>query len=154
MTLKEFSQLYYDKMYEGSKVPLHAQLRKQFRDGSANELTNAILAYFKFKGIVAARQASEGRYLQEKKVTNVIGQTITVERGRYIPRDKKAKGSGDITVTLPPYGRRLDIEVKYGKDRQSDVQKAFQTSLESMGGLYIIVKTWQDFYDQINKLIK
>ena len=74
------------------------------------------------------------------------------EKGMYIPRSKAAKGSGDITVILPPLGRRLDVEVKYGKDRQSDDQKRFQSELEAMGGLYIIVRTWEDFMHQIVKI--
>ncbi len=154
MTLKEFSQLYYDHLYKDSTVPVHAQPRKVFKESSANELTKTILAYFKMVGIEAWRQASEGRYLQEKKIKNVLGQSITVEKGRFIPRSKKTKGSGDISCILPPNGRRLEIEIKYGRDVQSDDQKDFQRRIEAMRAKYVIVKTWDGFWNDIGSKLR
>lgn len=154
MSLREFSKTYHDWKYQGSTVPAHARPFKTFSQGSANDLTKAVLAYFEMKGIKAWRQASEGRYIPEVKQTNVIGQTITTRKGKFIPRSKGAKGSGDITVTLPPLGRRLEIEIKYGKDRQSPDQKQFQAEIEAMGALYMIVKTWEGFILEIEKVLE
>lgn len=46
----------------------------------------------------------------------------------------------------------IKIEVKIGKDRQSLAQKEYQKSIESVGGLYWIVKDFNMFltlYDLI-----
>ncbi|KAF2380358.1 hypothetical protein BSN82_16780, partial [Acinetobacter baylyi] len=48
-------------------------------------------------------------------------------------------GSADISATIK--GRSVKIEVKYGKDRQSQAQKDYQKAIEKAGGTYIIVKT-------------
>jgi len=149
MTLRELAEQIAAKRY--AKIPKHAWKNVKFSDSGANELTKAILAYFELKGIKAWRQASEGRFIQGKEYKDMYGRSVR-EKGMYIPRSKAAKGSGDITVILPPLGRRLDVEVKYGKDRQSDDQKRFQSELEAMGGLYIIVRTWEDFMHQIVKI--
>jgi len=149
MTLKELAQALVNKKY--SHIPEHARPVVKYRDGTANELTKAILAYFELRGWKAFRQASEGRYLPEQKVKNVLGQQVTVKKGMYIPRSRGAKGSGDISGALPPHGTRIEIEIKIGKDRQSDVQKEFQAEIEAMGAIYMIVRTWQDFIFQISK---
>jgi hypothetical protein len=48
------------------------------------------------------------------------------------------------TVYSQPYdvtfGMRLEIEVKVGRDKQSDEQKGFQSMIESLGGIYIIAR--------------
>lgn len=154
MTIKEFSALY--NRWRASKrpnVPLHAQPQKSFSDKSANDLTMAIICFFEMKEIKAMRQSSEGRYLPGSTVTNVIGQRIT-QKGTWIPRSKAGVGQGDIRVVLPPYGRTLEIEVKFGKDRPSEQQKRYRQQLEQMGGIYFIVKTWDDFDFQIQPLLK
>ena len=150
MTLRELAEQIAAKRY--ANIPKHAWKIVKFSDSGANELSKAILGYFELKGIKANRQSSEGRYIQGKEYTDWAGRKKR-ENGKYIQRSKASVGSGDITVTLPPLGRRLDIEVKYGKDRQSDVQKKFQSELEAMGGIYIIVRTWEDFYHQITKIV-
>lgn len=151
MTIKAFSELYNNTKY--ATIPEHARPNRQFKENSANELTKAVLAWFELNKIHAFRQSSEGRYLAPKTVTNVIGKVITLGTGKYIPRSKGAKGSADIAATIPPLGRRLEVEIKYGKDRQSDFQKDFQKEVESMGGIYIIVKTWDGFLYDINRII-
>lgn len=150
MTLKQLASLYAEKEY--SKVPEHARPVKKFSDGSANDLTTAVLAYFHLKGWLAWRTPSEGRYLPEKRIKNVLGQSIVVGKGIFIPRGKASLGIGDISIIRPPNGQMISLEVKYGKDRQSDDQKKWQASLESMGGIYLIAKTWDDFYQQIKGL--
>lgn len=154
MTLKELSAAYNnrsDSRYP--HVPTYAKTQKQFSDGSTNELRDAILAYFDIKGIKAWPVATEGRYIAEKWEANVIGQKVQTQKGMYIPRSKKAVGVGDIAVVLPPNGQYLSIEQKRGSDRQREGQSEFQREIEAMGALYIIVKTWEDFMDQIMKIL-
>jgi hypothetical protein len=48
----------------------------------------------------------------------------------------------------------VKIEIKYGKDRQSDVQKEYQASIERAGGVYIIVRTFYEFVVWYDKFIQ
>lgn len=152
MTLKQLAAAYTDMRYKDSTVPQYGRPSQHFSDKSANDLTKAILAWFEVKKIKAWRQSSEGRFLPGTTTTNVIGQRIT-QKGKFIPRAGGAVGSADITCTIPPLGRRLELEIKFGKDRQSDAQKTFQTEIEAMGAIYIIVKTWPDFIEQIKRYV-
>jgi len=154
MTLRELSTAYNnrsDSRYPS--VPVYAKTQKTFTDNSTNELRDAILAYFDLKGIKAWPVATEGRYIAEKWEANTIGQKVQTQKGMYIPRSKKAVGVADIAVVLPPKGRYLAIEQKLGSDRQREGQKEFQQAIEAMGGLYIIVKTWEDFIFQVEKIL-
>jgi hypothetical protein len=50
-------------------------------------------------------------------------------------------GQADLSGIIGPHGVRLEIEIKAGKDRQSDEQIAFQEMIERRGGVYIIAGT-------------
>ncbi len=153
MTLKELSTILHQlECIKHPGMPTYAVPRKTFTDKTSNGLQNAILAYCKHKGIKAWRQRSEGRYIAERRETNVIGHSIVVQKGQYIPLGKSGgKGAGDIQITLPPHGKSLHIEVKIGRDKQRPAQIEFQRDHEASGGLYWIVKTWDEFfYKMIN----
>lgn len=49
-------------------------------------------------------------------------------------------GEADIDGILGPYGIWLSIEVKAGKDRQSEAQRTFQRMIEAHGGIYLIAR--------------
>lgn len=68
----------------------------------------------------------------------------------YIPGTSR-NGTADISATIQ--GRSVKIEVKIGKDRQSDVQLSYQKEVERAGGIYYIAKDFQSFYDWVNQLI-
>ncbi len=151
MSLKEFSELYNNTKY--ATIPEHARPNRQFKENSANELTKAILFYFEFYGIKAWRESSDGRYLAPKTVQNVMGKTVTLGKGTYIPRSKGAKGLGDISAVMKG-GVFTSWEIKYGKDKQSEVQKATQKEIEESGGKYYIVRNWNSFIFQVTPLMK
>lgn len=58
---------------------------------------------------------------------------------RTRPRMFGAVGLPDIDGILPD-GRRLGVEVKWGKDRQSDEQKVCQAVHDARGGVYIVAR--------------
>jgi hypothetical protein len=58
-------------------------------------------------------------------------------------------GSADISATI--YGRSVKIEVKIGKDRQSEAQKNYQAMIERSGGTYIIAKDFDSFLEWLDK---
>lgn len=55
-------------------------------------------------------------------------------------------GQADLSGIIGPDGRRLEIEIKVGKDRQSLKQRAFDQMIISLGGLYIIASTADECY--------
>lgn len=151
MTLRQLASSYTDMKYKDSTVPQYGRPSHHFSDKSANDLTKAILAFFEIKHIKAWRQASEGRFLPGTTTTNVIGQRIT-QKGKFIPRSGGAVGIGDISAICKG-GLFVSIEIKYGKDKQSDKQKDFQKEIEDSGGKYIIVRTWDGFIHDITPLL-
>lgn len=148
MTLKDLSNAVMKKKYAGSSIPEHAWVKTSFSDGSANELTKAVLAYLSLKGHYARRLSSEGRYRPGKEFEDVLGHKKQLG-GQWIAGSNT--GMADIFVVLNPSGRFLGVEVKYGKDRQGPDQKEFEDEVKNAGGLYILIRTWDDFYFQINK---
>lgn len=155
MTLKELATGIANIRH--ANIPEHARPKMKFSDATANDLTTAILAYFslaKLKGYKcrAWRQPSEGRYLPEKWETNVVGQRIQTSKGIFIPRDKNAKGAGDILAIVS--GKFISLEIKIGKDRQSEVQGEFEMDITDAGGLYFIVRNWDSFILQVQPWIR
>jgi hypothetical protein len=150
MTLKELIQAEHQRKIAKSSMPAAYVPRPRLTDKTANGLTNCIITFFDLKGIKSWRQNSTGRYQREVRATNVIGQTITLQKGRYIPA-AGGKGAGDITAVIK--GIFTSIEVKIGKDRMRESQKEFKADLEKSGGVYLVVKTWDDFYFQISKYV-
>lgn len=63
-------------------------------------------------------------------------------------------GGGDLSGVIGPHdgkpgGRRCEIEVKAGKDQQSDEQRAFMAMCQKMGGLYIVARSLEDVVDAL-----
>jgi hypothetical protein len=58
-------------------------------------------------------------------------------------------GTADISATIR--GRSVKIEVKIGRDRQSDAQKRYQASIEAAGGIYYIARNIDDFMQWYNQ---
>jgi len=55
------------------------------------------------------------------------------------------KGSADISATVQ--GKSVKIEIKWGHDRQSPSQAKYQSEIEKASGIYIIVHTFDEFYN-------
>lgn len=62
-------------------------------------------------------------------------------------------GQGDIGGVIGPRGKILQVEIKVGKDRQSPKQIAFQSMIESLGGVYIIARELDEALRQIQTII-
>jgi hypothetical protein len=142
MTLKDLTEarFQYD-LAKHPNVPEHGRYRKVYSDKTANGLTLAILDFCTIQGIMCQRTGSEGRFRNGATVVDVIGRTRQM-KGMWLPGHNV--GQGDLQIVLK--GRIYSIEVKIGRDTQSEVQKEFQSRLERAGGIYVIVKSWEDFY--------
>ena len=115
-------------------------LLTDWNDNSANSLTKSIEFYINANGFQAERINTMGVYREGKKIQ--VGENSRQLKGKWTP-STSTKGSADISATIR--GRSVKIEVKYGKDKQSEVQKRYQESIEQAGGTYYIARTFDEF---------
>jgi hypothetical protein len=103
-----------------------------------------VIAYITYKGGQAERISSQGQYREGAKIQVGTGEIAYHKQlpGKWTP-GQSTKGTADISSTIR--GRSVKIEIKYGKDVQSQVQKEYQASIERAGGVYIIVRTFDEF---------
>lgn len=104
-----------------------------FSDENANELTKSIVAHIYCHGGFAARINSMGTYKQNE--------------GRYIKSGSR-NGMADVNACIS--GRHIQIEVKFGHDKPRPAQLQVQKEVENAGGVYLFVKTFDDYLSQID----
>ena len=151
-SIKDFEMAQLAKLLERlpASYPRNAVVHPSYSDTSANGLTRLILDYCKAHGWHAERINTEGRVIDgRKEVTDILGHRRTIGSVKRIPT-AGMKGSADIHILKG--GTAIYCEVKIGKDRQSEAQKAFQASVEESGGHYIIARDFDDFLNNINSL--
>jgi len=140
--IEEIERDYLQEKYPA--VPLTALARTKWNDKTANGLTQCIVKFLDMSGHQAERINTMGVYRGPKKVRDVDGITRNIGKGRYT-KSTGTKGSADISATIN--GKSVKIEVKIGKDRQSEDQKIYQAAIERAGGLYFIAKNFDDFLE-------
>ena len=123
----------------------------EWTDNSANSLTNSIIFYINATGNQAERIGNQGQYREGAKIQVGTGEIAYTKQlpGKWTP-GQGTKGTADISATIN--GKSVKIEVKYGRDRQSDVQKDYQNKIETAGGIYYIARdfdTFVEWYDNI-----
>lgn len=124
-------------------VPAHAMPLKSYSDKTANGLATAILDFCgNTPGVFAVRNGSEGRYRPGEVVTDVIGRQRQM-KGTWLPGHKT--GSADVEITIG--GRIYNVEIKIGEDRQRPDQVKYMNNVRAAGGVYEIVKSWEEFYN-------
>ena len=120
-------------------------VKKKWDDKTANGLTKAITSFIQFNGYQAERINTMGVARENKRTDGkVIGVTWT--------KGTTTAGSADISATIR--GRSVKIEVKVGKDRQSDAQKRYQESIERAGGVYLIARYFDSFVEWFDKYVQ
>lgn len=119
-------------------------IRKKYSDKTANELTKSIITYIQLMGGQAERISTTGRVIDNRTTyTDVVGFKRTIGTTKWIP-GTTTKGSADISATIQ--GKSVKIEVKIGKDKQSNAQIKYQAEVEKSGGIYYIARNFEDFY--------
>lgn len=126
---------------------------------SANDLTAMLLVEIPkaVPGARAWRMSVGGAY----PIQSVAPLVSAVNRGdlkaardictRMHPRHFGApNGSPDIDGILPD-GRRLGVEVKWGKDKQSDEQKVCQTIYDARGAIYIVARDMDQAIEELKR---
>jgi hypothetical protein len=146
--LIELKRQHYRNQYPS--MPEHTIPHPQYTDKTANGLTKCIIEYINLIGGQAERISSTGRYIDKRKTyVDVIGFTRQIGSGEWI-KGSGTKGTADISATYN--GRSIKIEVKIGKDRMSEAQHLYRESIEKAGGVYIIAKTFEQFYNDFSSL--
>lgn len=122
---------------------------RKYRDDSANGLTKCIIHFLTFKGHQAERISNTGRFIDGRQTfTDVLGNRRTVGRTTWIP-GTGTNGTADISATIA--GKSVKIEIKIGRDRQSEDQKRYQEKVEASGGLYVIARGFEEFFQWYNQ---
>lgn len=116
-------------------IPVECLAKRTFRDDSANGLTKCIIAYLTLNKAFCSRINNTGVY--------------DTKLQQYRPSTSR-KGLADIFATAN--GRSLMIEVKYGKDRQSEDQKKIETDQTESGGLYYVARDFASFKNWFDTL--
>jgi hypothetical protein len=118
--------------------------RPGYKDKTANQLTQSIIAWIRLQGQQAERIAVTGRMIDRRKVvTDSMGFRRQIGSTEWI-KSSMQQGTADISSTIR--GRSVKIEVKIQHDKQSAAQRTYQHQVEASGGLYYIAKDFQSFY--------
>jgi hypothetical protein len=134
------------------RMPKEYVAKKTYTDKTANGLTKCIIDWIKANGYQAERISNTGRYIDNSKiVTDSMGFQKKIGSGQYI-KGTGTNGTADISATIK--GRSIKCEVKIGADRQSEAQKKYQEDIEKAGGIYIIVKDFDEFMNFYKKFIE
>lgn len=122
---------------------------RRFKDNSANALTKAIITFLRLKGWQSERINCSGRRIDSTKVvSDVLGDFRQIGSVKWLPTSGQ-RGTADISATI--HGRAVKLEVKQ-KDRQSPDQKKYQADIEKAGGIYKIVRSFEEFLNFYNEL--
>jgi hypothetical protein len=147
--LKQLKQAEQRKLYPN--VPEYAMKPIKYEDKTSNGLTKAVIDWLNLSCHMAERSSNEGRVIDNRKTyTDTVGFTKTIGTVKRIP-SSGTKGTSDIKATIG--GRMVAIEVKIGKDRQSEAQRQYQERIEKAGGIYWIVKSFEDFHKKYTSLL-
>jgi hypothetical protein len=132
-----------------TKMPPAYVPRDTFKVNTANGLTKACVTWINLNGGLAERISSTGRMIDNTKVvTNVIGQQYRIGSIGYIPGTTR-NGTADVAATFRNKAGQVvswKIEIKIGADRQSPAQKKYQEDTERAGGVYSLIRTYDQFY--------
>lgn len=118
---------------------------RKHRDDTASGLTRCIIGYLKYRGWQAERINTMGIPIDRRRqVTDTLGHNHTIGSVQW-RRGGGTVGSADISATIA--GLSVKIEVKIGKDRQSDAQRLYQQQVEKAGGIYYLAHDFTTFLD-------
>ena len=125
----------YD-MIQGIFVETPPAPKRTKNTSTTNALTAQISNYVSLRGGYAMRINVSGFYRQD------VG---------YI-KSGSTVGVSDLIAVVN--GRLIAIEIKTGKDTQSEAQKAVQAKIEASKGVYLIAHTFEQFRAEFDAILK
>ena len=151
--IKRLKDLYMVEHYRKlPSIPPQCRVAPKYRDKTANNLTKCIISFLKLNQWQAERINVMGRPIDRRRiVTDCIGRKKQIGSLQFIPSGS-TPGSADISATIA--GRSVKIEVKVGRDRQSEAQKEYQQKVEAAGGFYYIACSLSGFLEFYDKFIE
>ncbi|MBP2281953.1 hypothetical protein H4V97_000271 [Flavobacterium sp. CG_23.5] len=149
--IKALEQLAFENLKNKfPSFPFHP--KPKYNDNTTNQLTKAVIAYIQLKGGQAERVNSTGFMKDNRKnSTDILGRTRSIGSTKWIPGTGKT-GTSDIHSVIN--GKSVKIEIKCAAtadNKQSEGQIAYQKAIKAAGGIYLIVRTFQDFYLWLNE---
>lgn len=133
-------------------VPDIALPKIEYNERTSNGLTKCILDFVNLSGYLAERTGTEGRVIDNRNTyTDVIGRQKTIGSVKRI-KTSGLVGSSDLKLYIN--GKIVAIEIKIGRDRQSQAQKEYQERMEKAGGIYLIIKDFETFFSWFQEFIK
>lgn len=126
--LQKLDNLAYQcKMEQYPNLPIKAIPRTNYKDTSANDLTKCVIDFLRLKGHYATRIQSQGQ-----------------KRGNVMTYGTTQRGTADIHACINKI--HVSLEIKFGVDKQSAVQKQVQHEVEQSGGIYLLIRDFEQFY--------
>jgi len=133
-------------------LPESARSTRTYNDRTSNGCCLCIIDFLHFSGQQAERVSVTGRYIDKSKtVKDTLGFTRRIGSGQWI-KSSMQPGTADLSATIN--GRSVKIEIKIGRDKQSEFQKRYQQQIEQAGGLYWLCHNFDEFLNYHNELIK
>ena len=146
-------QLYLTEHYKNlPSIPPQCRCTPLYKPTTANGLTRMVIDWLRLSGHQTERVGNTGRLIDRSKIVyNCIGQARRIGSVEWI-KGTGTDGTSDIHAVVK--GMAIKIEIKAGKDRQSEAQRRYQESIERNGGVYMIVRTFEDFLNWYDQFIK
>lgn len=136
--LKDLSEVSFNILKaKHPTVPEHALFKTKYSEKTANALTKAIHDLITFDGGFITRVNVQGQYSEKLKTWT---------------KSTTKRGMSDLVAVVN--GKFLAVEVKIGKDRQSNFQKEVSKQINQSGGNYVIANSFTEFAKWYNLVIK
>ena len=134
--MKRFKPAQRYDFVQGTFVATPPTPKRTRQTSTTNDLTKAIANYITLRGGYCMRINVAGFYRQD------IG---------YI-RSGSTVGVSDLIAVVN--GRLVAIEIKTGKDTQSEAQKAVQAKIVAAKGVYLIARDFEQFRLEFDAIIQ
>jgi hypothetical protein len=149
--VQQLKELYLqDSRERHPLLPEYARCAPKYNPRTANGLTKMILDFLRLKHWQCERISVTGRYVDKSKIfTDVAGFQRRIGSGQWI-RPSMQPGTADLSAVIN--GRAVKIEIKVGKDRQSEAQKRYQDEVTRAGGIYLLIHSYTEFLTWYNEM--
>lgn len=155
--IKVLQDLQWQDQCSRTSMPPAYVPKRTYTDRTANGLTKCIIEWINLNGGCAERIISTGRMIDHTKVvSNTLGQRMRIGSIGYIPGTTR-NGTADVSATLKGVAGHViswKIEVKIGKDRQSEAQRKYQADIERAGGVYTLARDFAGFILEYKRLVE
>jgi len=127
---------------DSPSIPVNYIVGTKYTEKNANDIEKAIERFARIVGFHAERTKTQGRKM-DAVWKQVDGGRVQVSKEKFVTSTAR-KGSSDMKLVIPDIGF-VACEIKFGRDTQKADQKKYQYDIEKNGGIYLIVKSFEEF---------